>query len=55
MSYNMMLIAAELGIRRVVVASSVNSIGMGTSLHLTAQSPHLALRSVQRLLPLTDH
>jgi hypothetical protein len=31
MSFNMMLIAAELDIQRVVVASSVNSIGMGKS------------------------
>lgn len=29
MSYNTLLVAAELGINRVVTASSVNSIGMG--------------------------
>lgn len=31
MSYNALLIAAELGIKRVVMASSVNAIGMGTT------------------------
>jgi nucleoside-diphosphate-sugar epimerase len=29
MSYNALLLASELGIDRVVLASSVNSIGMG--------------------------
>ncbi len=34
MQYNALCIAKELGINRIVLASSVNSIGMGTSLSL---------------------
>lgn len=36
MSYNIMLIAGELDIRRVVVASSVNSIGMGKPYYIAS-------------------
>jgi nucleoside-diphosphate-sugar epimerase len=53
MSYNVLTLANELGINRVVMASSVNAIGMGKSHHLHVvqkhRTPSTCLRMVLKL------